>query len=91
MKTLKLFNEWILTSEDKKDNVSISNNNLNDIKKQNMEYNKEVIPDEFKDKDPNFDIVISKKIEIGEKNPVLKFKEWDGEYWEKKKDKNKTK
>ncbi len=58
---------------------------------QNKEYNFEPIPASFKDKDPNYDIVISKKIEIGDPNPVKKFREWDGKYWERRKRKKKSK
>lgn len=80
-------NEQSKTSDGK--NVEIFNKQFNKVKNQNKEYNFSPIPDSFRDKDPNYQYVISKKIEIGDKNPVKKFKQWNGNYWRKRKDRNK--
>lgn len=69
-------------------NIKLFNKQKDSVIAQNKEYNGDPIPDSFKDKDPNYDIVISRKIEIGDPNPVQKFREWDGKYWERRKSKS---
>ena len=93
MKIIKNFEEWNssnLTEKNDAKNVEIFNKQKNKVINQNKEYNFDAIPKgKFKDKDPNYDIVHSNKIEIGDPNPVKKFKEWSGKYWRKKKDRYK--
>jgi hypothetical protein len=59
-----------------------------DPNKDNLNYNWDAIPkrDTKKIEGPNMNSI--KEIGIGDKNPVLKFKDWDGKYWDKKKKKN---
>lgn len=65
--------------------VEIYTKNLEKTKKENALYNYEVAPEEFDNKDPNYRHVISKIIPIGTADPVLKFKQWETEFWKKKK------
>jgi hypothetical protein len=92
MNTIKNFNEFdVETFEGKTEDGNIKR--FNAVKDatiaKNKEYNFEPIPDKFRDKDPNYQYTISKKIEIGTKDPVKKFKEWNGNFWRKKKDRKK--
>ncbi len=94
MKTIQNFNDFqnnITETKSEDGNIKIFNKQKDSIIAQNKEYNFEPIPDTFRDKDPNYQYVISKKIEIGAKDPVKKFREWadGGRFWRKKKDRKK--
>lgn len=52
-------------------------------KKLSREYNWNPIPNKYRKKVSNANIA---EIAINEPNPVLKFKDWEGQYWKKKKD-----
>jgi hypothetical protein len=86
MKNIQSFNDYkkeISEGKSEDGNVKIFNKQKDAVIAQNKEYNFEPIPTKFKDKDPNYDIVISKKIEIGAKDPVKKFAQWNKEFWKK--------
>lgn len=88
MKNIQSFEDYkneITEGKSEDGNVKIFNKQKDSVIAQNKEYNFEPIPAKFKDKDPNYDIVISKKIEIGAKDPVKKFREWSGNFWRKAK------
>ena len=74
-KNIKNFSEYVSESED--GNVKKFNKLKDKTNKENSKTNIEVYPESDKDKDPNYDIVFSKKLEIGDNNSVEKFKEWN--------------
>jgi len=49
--------------------------------KMNKGFNVKTAPDKHKDSNPWYSNVKSKRIEIGSKNPVKDFKEWNSKYW----------
>ena len=85
MKIIKTFEEFT----NKSNNVDLFNKGKNSIIKQNKEFNQEAMPDSMRDKDPNYRYVISKKIDIDDKNPVKKFKSLP-KFWERRKRKSKN-
>lgn len=84
MKNIKSFEEFTNESN----NVEIFNKGKNSVIAKNKEFNQEAMPDSMRDKDPNYRYVISKKIEIDDKNPVKKFKSLP-KFWERRKKKSK--
>jgi hypothetical protein len=69
---------------------SVNKNNLQTAWDLNKPYDWNPIPKKFKKKssikglDKHYKIVKSSAIQIGEENPVKKFKEWDSQYWKPK-------
>lgn len=53
----------------------------------NLKYNWSAVPKRDKKKIEGPNMVSISEIPIGDKNAVLKFKDWDGRYWKKKKKK----
>ncbi len=58
--------------------------NIKSFKDMNSGYNTEVVPKKFSKKVTNPllpNLMYFKEIGIGERDPIKKFREWNGQYW----------
>ncbi len=82
MGNVKKFEQFISeVSEKKKASSEKVGDNVADAKKLNKGYNWSAFPEGSKSKDKWYSNTHTNTIEIGDPDPVKKFKEWNGKYW----------